>query len=46
MELLGIGSRVKHPSFGIGVVIRLHKKNYDVCFIEHRIMHVSKKFEV
>ena len=46
MELSGIGSRVKHPSFGIGVVIRLHKKNYDVCFIEHGIMHVSKQFEV
>jgi hypothetical protein len=37
MELLGIGSRIKHPSFGIGVVIRLNRKAYDICFIEHGI---------
>jgi hypothetical protein len=46
MELLGIGSRVKHPLYGIGVVIRLHKKIYDVCFVEEGIKPVSKDFEV
>ena len=46
MELLGVGSRVKHPSFGIGVVIRLNKKTYDVCFIEHGIQQVRKDFEM
>ncbi|MEJ7677641.1 MAG: hypothetical protein WKG06_07195 [Segetibacter sp.] len=46
MELLGIGSRIKHPSFGIGVIIRLHKKIYDVCFIEEGIKPVSKDFLV
>jgi hypothetical protein len=45
MELLGIGSRIKHPSYGIGVVIRLHKKSYDVCFIENGIKPVKKDFE-
>jgi hypothetical protein len=46
MELLGIGSRIKHPSYGVGVVIRLHKKIYDVCFIEGGIKPVSKDFAV
>lgn len=46
MELLGVGSRIKHPSFGLGVVIRLHKRIYDVCFIEGGIKPVSKDFEV
>jgi hypothetical protein len=46
MELLGIGSRIKHPSFGIGVVIRMHKRIYDVCFIDGGIKPVSKDFAV
>jgi len=46
MELLGIGSRIKHPSFGTGVVIRINKKNYDVCFIDNGIKTVPKDFEV
>lgn len=44
MELLGVGSRIKHPSFGIGVVIKLHKRIYDVCFIESGIKPVAKDF--
>lgn len=46
MELLGAGSRIKHPSFGVGVVVRLHKRIYDVCFIEGGIKPVSKEFTV
>jgi hypothetical protein len=46
MELLGVGSRIKHPSFGVGVVIRLHKRIYDVCFIEGGIKPVAKDFSV
>lgn len=46
MELLGVGSRVTHPSYGKGVVIRLHKKVYDICFIDHGIKLVSKDFEM
>jgi hypothetical protein len=46
MELLGIGSRIEHPTYGRGVVIRLHKRIYDVCFIEHGIKPVSKDFDV
>jgi hypothetical protein len=46
MEILGIGSRIKHPSYGNGVVIRLNKRNYDVCFIDNGIKPVPKDFEV
>ncbi len=46
MDLLGIGSRIKHPSYGAGVIIRLHKRIYDVCFIEGGIKPVSKDFAV
>lgn len=46
MEILGIGSRIKHPTYGIGVVIRLHKRIYDVCFIESGIKPVAKDFSV
>ncbi len=46
MEILGIGSRIVHPSFGKGVVIRLNKRNYDVCFIDIGIKPVAKDFEV
>ncbi len=46
MEILGVGSRVVHPTYGMGVVIRLHKKVYDVCFIEQGIKLVSKDFDM
>lgn len=46
MNILGVGSRIKHPSFGSGVVIRLHKRIYDVCFVEVGIKPVSKDFSV
>jgi hypothetical protein len=46
MELLGVGSRIKHPSFGVGVIITLHKRIYDVCFFEGGIKPVAKDFFV
>ena len=46
MELLGVGSRIIHPSYGKGVVIGLSKKNYDVCFIEEGIKSVRRDLEV
>ena len=42
MEGLGAGSRVKHPSYGSGVVIRVHKRVYEICFIEQGIKTISK----
>lgn len=42
MEGLGVGSRVTHPSYGKGVVIHVHKRVYEICFIEQGIKTVSK----
>ncbi|MCB0555544.1 MAG: hypothetical protein KDD02_18500 [Phaeodactylibacter sp.] len=43
--ILGIGSRVRHPAYGDGVVIRLHKAAYDVCFFLYGIKQVGKEYE-
>ena len=45
METLGVGSRVKHPAYGDGVIIRLHKAAYDVCFILYGIKSVGRDYE-
>ena len=45
MEILGIGSRVEHPAFGKGVVIRLSGQDYEVCFILYGIKRVSKDYD-
>lgn len=44
MELLGIGSRVKHPAFGDGVVVRLHVAAYEVCFTQFGLKMVGKEY--
>ena len=41
---LGIGSRVVHPAFGQGVVIRVHQLAYDVCFVSFGIKPVGKNY--
>ncbi len=46
MELLGVGSRVVHPSFGAGVVVRLHKRVYEICFMEKGLKMVNKDFSL
>lgn len=44
-ELLGIGSRVKHPAYGDGVVIRLHQAAYECCFMLYGIKMVGKDYD-
>jgi len=44
-NLLGVGSRVKHPAFGFGVVIRLNIAAYDVCFQTYGIKIVGKDYD-
>jgi hypothetical protein len=44
MELLGIGSRVKHPAFGDGAIVRLHVAAYEVCFIQYGLKMVGKDY--
>jgi hypothetical protein len=34
MKILGIGSRIKHPELGLGVVTNVTSKHYWVTFIE------------
>ena len=44
-QLLGIGSRVKHPAYGDGVVIGIRKIAYEICFILYGIKTVGKDYE-
>lgn len=44
-NLLGIGSRVNHPAYGDGVIIRIHKAAYEVCFMKFGIKTVGKNYE-
>jgi hypothetical protein len=41
---LGIGSRIKHPQFGIGVIINVKPKIYSVVFAEKGRIEVSKAY--
>ncbi|MCZ2100456.1 MAG: hypothetical protein LC107_02835 [Chitinophagales bacterium] len=43
--VLGIGSRVKHPAFGDGVVIGADVAAYQVCFITYGIKPVGKEYK-
>ncbi len=47
--ILGIGSRVKHPDYGMGVVIQVRLDSYEITFIEsgtRRILRTYKGLEV
>ena len=44
-EVLGVGSRVKHPAFGFGVIIRFNVAAYDVCFQTYGIKLVGKDYD-
>lgn len=44
-QLLGVGSRVKHPAFGDGVVIRLHPAAYEVTFVLYGVKQVGKDYD-
>lgn len=45
MKNLGIGSRVEHPAYGVGVVVKLHKAAYDVCFVQYGIKLVGREYD-
>ncbi len=44
-ELLGIGSRVKHPAFGDGVVVKVNVAAYLVSFITYGMKDVGKTYD-
>jgi hypothetical protein len=43
-ELLGVGSRLKHPAYGDGVIIRLHPAAYEVAFMVYGLKNVGKDY--
>lgn len=45
MELFGIGSRIKHPAYQEGVVIRLNPDSYDICFMAYGVKSISKEYD-
>jgi hypothetical protein len=44
-SILGVGSRVKHPQFGPGVVIQIRSDLYEITFIEHGTRQIARTFE-
>lgn len=43
--LLGIGSRVKHPQFGLGVVIQIRPDAYEITFIEQGTRNILRDYQ-
>jgi len=43
--LLGVGSRVKHPAYGEGVIIGIDVAAYKLCFMVYGIKHVGKEYD-
>ena len=41
---LGIGSRVRHPSYGEGAIIRLYPNAYQVCFMLYGLKDIGKQY--
>ncbi|TDB65088.1 hypothetical protein [Arundinibacter roseus] len=37
-QLLGIGSRVRHPDYGVGVVINQQIKGHEISFVNHGVL--------
>jgi len=48
MNILGIGSRIKHPELGLGVVTNVTSKQYWVTFIEDGLetIEIDSNFEI
>ncbi len=44
-DLLGIGSRVKHPAFGDGVIVKVNPVAYQVSFLTYGLKDVGKTYD-
>ena len=42
---LGVGSRVKHPQFGKGVVVQIRSDAYEITFIEIGTRNITRDYE-
>jgi hypothetical protein len=40
-RILGTGSRVEHPTFGVGVVVGLRPTAYQIVFIDHGLKEIA-----
>jgi hypothetical protein len=44
-NILGIGSRIKHPAYGEGVVIEVNVAAYKICFMQYGLKNLGKEYE-
>jgi len=44
-DILGIGSRVKHPQMGKGVVVQVRSDAYEIGFIEYGVRLIKRDYE-
>ncbi|HNX43246.1 MAG TPA: hypothetical protein PLJ84_00880 [Bacteroidales bacterium] len=44
-QILGVGSRVRHPQFGKGVVVQVRSDAYEIGFIETGVRQILRDFE-
>src|SRR3954469_2868736 len=42
---LGIGSRVRHPQFGDGVVIQIKPEEYLITFMQHGLREIERTYD-
>lgn len=42
---LGVGTRLRHPAFGEGVVVKLYKAAYDITFMQYGIKPVGRDYK-
>ena len=43
--LFGVGSRVKHPQFGKGVVVQIRSDAYEIGFIENGVRQIMRDYD-
>ncbi len=43
--ILGVGSRVKHPQFGKGVVVQIRSDAYEIGFIEYGVRQILRDYD-
>lgn len=46
MENIGVGSRVKHRNLGLGVIVHVHKRMYEICFFETGMKSIPRSEEL
>lgn len=42
---MGVGSRIKHPQFGKGVVVQIRSDVYEITFIDHGTRQITRDYE-